>query len=127
MSRRPLRAPDCRTFARGRSRFSARCASFVGTITPSSETATDTASSGTTAVSRNVDSGASRFASQRALSPLGKRSSEFFDSAVEIDRTYGRSGSQTEAVAFVGLRSRMSAPMLSATRAEDALIESCAK
>ena len=58
--RRPLvRGPA----ARERSRFSARCASFIATVA---------ASSGTTAASRNADSNASRFASQRALSPLGK-------------------------------------------------------
>ena len=61
---------------------SARCASFIGTITPSSDTATVTASSGTTEPSRNAASKRSRPASQWALTPLGKRSSELFDGAM---------------------------------------------
>ena len=51
-------------------------------MTPSSETATVTASSGTIETSRNVDSNASRFASQRALSALGRRSRALFDGAM---------------------------------------------
>ena len=64
----------CRPAWRERSRVSARFAS--ATITPSSETATATASSGT------PHSNCSRLASQRALSPLGKRSRELFDGAM---------------------------------------------
>jgi hypothetical protein len=71
-----------RPAARERSRLFARHPSFIGTITPSSDTATVTASSGTTDTSRNVDSNGSRFASQRALSALGKRSRELFDGAM---------------------------------------------
>ena len=52
----------------------------IGAITPSSETTTARASSGTSTVaSRTVVSKSSRCASQRADSALGSRSRELFD------------------------------------------------